>query len=109
MDMDDVGDGQNSSAEDDDSDGSEPGQSGDEGDGVAGVTGKEPTQPRRWWCTHKYRPILGMVPLESHGVVDDDAEEGVEDKYPPLEVALVERPAWDLELPAQYAEDDGGG
>ncbi|KAF2814863.1 WD40 repeat-like protein [Mytilinidion resinicola] len=38
-----------------------------------------------WWHTFKYRPILGIVPIgEQSG---------------PLEVVLVERPSWDLDLP----------
>jgi len=47
---------------------------------------------RRWWCTFKYRPILGVVPLEGgHG----EQQEGGEDSAP--EVVLVERPAWDVQ------------
>jgi len=37
---------------------------------------------RKWWGTFKYRPILGMVPLED----EDAGEDGV------LEVVIVERP-----------------
>lgn len=37
-----------------------------------------------WWMTYKYRPIFGMVSL-------DDGE-----------VALVERPLWDVDMPATY-------
>ncbi|TKA32558.1 hypothetical protein B0A50_01666 [Salinomyces thailandicus] len=44
----------------------------------------EHEKPRNWWLTFKYRPILGMVPLES------DLEQGA-----PLEVAVVERPLRD--------------
>lgn len=46
------------------------------------------------WHTYKYRPILGILPI---GV---RAEE--DGKDPPLEVALVERPLWDLDLPPAY-------
>lgn len=42
------------------------------------------TQRKAWWMTFKYRPIFGIVPLE----------EG--------EVALVERPIWDVEMPERY-------
>ena len=42
---------------------------------------------KKWWITYKYRPILGMMPLES-----DSA----------FEVALVERPTWDVEMPETY-------
>lgn len=40
---------------------------------------------RRWWSTFKYRPILGMVEIEN-----DEAADGE-----PVEVVIVERPAWD--------------
>ncbi|KAK5135106.1 hypothetical protein LTR08_005631 [Meristemomyces frigidus] len=38
-------------------------------------------EERRWWCTYKYRPILGMVLLEDVSRTDG-----------PIEVAIVERP-----------------
>lgn len=41
-----------------------------------------------WWHSFKYRPILGIVPV------------GGEDE--PLEVVLVERPSWDLDLPPRF-------
>ncbi|PNS14241.1 hypothetical protein CAC42_6754 [Sphaceloma murrayae] len=63
---------------------------------------------RRWWCTFKYRPILGIVPLArgaggtGDGVgaasVDAMSENLAQKSSPdPLEVVLVERPVWDLE------------
>lgn len=58
------------------------------------------------WHTYKYRPILGIVPLG--GEMDDDeasaeGEGDVEDEWlRGLEVALVERPLWDLDLPPQF-------
>ena len=42
-----------------------------------------------WWHTFKYRPILGVVPI--------GGGEGE-----PLEVVLVERPSWDLDLPPKF-------
>ncbi|KAI9899307.1 hypothetical protein N3K66_005768 [Trichothecium roseum] len=42
---------------------------------------------RSWWITFKYRPIFGIVPLSSDG---------------DLEVALVERPIWDVEMAERY-------
>jgi U3 small nucleolar RNA-associated protein 4 len=42
-----------------------------------------------WWHTFKYRPILGMLPI---GPSAGQA----------LEVVLVERPSWDLDLPARF-------
>jgi len=52
------------------------------------------------WHTFKYRPILGIVALE--GEPDDEAGDDAEDTPPGLEVTLVERPLWDLDLPPQY-------
>ncbi|KAM4058746.1 U3 small nucleolar RNA-associated protein 4 [Hirsutella rhossiliensis] len=47
---------------------------------------------KKWWITYKYRPILGMVPLNT-------ADQ-------PLEVALVERPTWEMEMPERYLVGD---
>ena len=56
-----------------------------------------------YWHTYKYRPILGIVPLGSEtdavtaaGGEDDDLLSG-------LEVALVERPLFDVDLPPRYS------
>lgn len=46
------------------------------------------TERKSWWMTYKYRPIFGIVPLSSAGQ--------------PLEVALVERPTWDVDMPERY-------
>lgn len=56
---------------------------------------------RRWWHTYKYRDILGIVPLNT---LSDD---GSDDQNPSgmLEVAVVERPMWDVELPGRYVKD----
>ncbi|KAF4970880.1 hypothetical protein FSARC_2150 [Fusarium sarcochroum] len=43
---------------------------------------------KSWWMTYKYRPIFGVVPLSA-------ADQ-------PLEVALVERPTWDVDMPESY-------
>ncbi|KJZ76172.1 hypothetical protein HIM_04628 [Hirsutella minnesotensis 3608] len=51
---------------------------------ASGTTG----QRKRWWITYKYRPILGVVPLNAPDQ--------------PLEVALVERPTWETEMPERY-------
>lgn len=52
------------------------------------------------WHTFKYRPILGIVPLG--GESDDESNDDREDTQPGLEVALVERPLWDLDLPLRF-------
>lgn len=52
----------------------------------------QPQPKRRWWSTYKYRDVLGVVPLSSH------EEDG-------LEVAVVERPMWDVDLPGRYVRD----
>jgi len=41
-----------------------------------------------WWHSFKYRPILGMVPVANESET--------------LEVVLVERPSWDLDLPPRF-------
>ncbi|KAL8773679.1 MAG: hypothetical protein Q9209_001445 [Squamulea sp. 1 TL-2023] len=48
-----------------------------------------------YWGTFKYRPILGIVPI---GDGDGGAGEGVE-------VALVERPLFDVDLPGRFYGD----
>lgn len=61
------------------------------------------TQPlRRWWHTYKYRDILGIVPLSSSST-DESAEE--DDQSTNLEVAVIERPMWDVDLPGRYVRD----
>ncbi|KAJ4358553.1 U3 small nucleolar RNA-associated protein [Didymosphaeria variabile] len=44
--------------------------------------------PEPWWHTFQYRPILGIVPIGKEGQ--------------PLEVVLVERPSWELDLPPRF-------
>ncbi|KAK4547168.1 hypothetical protein LTR36_001389 [Oleoguttula mirabilis] len=46
-------------------------------------SGEWVNEERRWWCTFKYRPILGMMPLEDESATDPDGG---------IEVAIVERP-----------------
>jgi U3 small nucleolar RNA-associated protein 4 len=43
---------------------------------------------KSWWMTFKYRPIFGVVPIST-------ADQ-------PLEIALVERPTWDVDMPESY-------
>ena len=56
-----------------------------------------------YWHTYKYRPILGIVPLQDE-TDGDEAVTGDGDEEAPLglEVALVERPLSDAELPPRY-------
>ncbi|KAI9715235.1 MAG: hypothetical protein M1812_006045 [Candelaria pacifica] len=62
-----------------------------------------------WWHTYKYRPILGIVPLGGGDVNNETREEGdravVERAFGGLEVALIERPMWDVDLPPRYQGD----
>lgn len=64
--------------------------------------GGHQSAPRPWFCTFKYRPILGIVPL---GFRPRSTRGDPEDVTGPLEVALVERPHWDEKLPARYYEE----
>lgn len=57
--------------------------------------GKRPAD----WHTYKYRPILGIVPIG--GETDDEAAPD-EDLSSGLEVALVERPLFEMDLPPRY-------
>ncbi|WEW59649.1 U3 small nucleolar RNA-associated protein [Emydomyces testavorans] len=61
---------------------------------------------RRWWHTFKYREILGVVPL-SQGHVGEGPDDGTQDGgvRRGLEVAVVERPMWDVPLPGRYIRD----
>ncbi|KAI0880074.1 WD40 repeat-like protein [Annulohypoxylon maeteangense] len=61
-----------------------------------------------FWHTYKYRPILGIVPLSDeqetsmNETADPVAHEGLRKT---LEVALVERPLWDIDMPDRYFGD----
>ncbi|KAI9924675.1 U3 small nucleolar RNA-associated protein [Aspergillus wentii] len=61
-----------------------------------------PQPSRRWWHTYKYRDILGIVPLSPPSTEDGEEEE---EGSSGLEVAVVERPMWDVELPGRYVRD----
>ncbi|KAI2641123.1 WD40 repeat-like protein [Xylaria nigripes] len=105
-------------------DGDEASQAGDdsemdESDGEAsgelallrGTQGKpsqasRPKQGPAFWHTFKYRPILGIVPL-GDGTQRQENEHSVQvasdkGKPKPLEVALVERPLFEVEMPDRY-------
>ncbi|KAK2590057.1 U3 small nucleolar RNA-associated protein [Conoideocrella luteorostrata] len=58
------------------------------GEVVLQTTESAPDGPKKWWITYKYRPILGIVPM------DTSNQE--------LEVAVVERPTWDMDMAERY-------
>ncbi|KAL8733517.1 MAG: hypothetical protein Q9181_003565 [Wetmoreana brouardii] len=60
-----------------------------------------------FWGTYKYRPILGIVPIEKdQGEGKDmDVERDGEMSKNSVEVALVERPMFDVDLPGRYYGD----
>ncbi|EFW15824.1 U3 small nucleolar RNA-associated protein [Coccidioides posadasii str. Silveira] len=62
--------------------------------------------PRRWWHTFKYREILGIVPLGQGFTAGDAAGASwANEGMGGLEVAVVERPMWDVALPGRYVRD----
>ncbi|MCJ1402791.1 U3 small nucleolar RNA-associated protein [Xylographa trunciseda] len=77
----------------------------DNGEAVA----RRPTDSEPpYWHTFKYRPILGIVLLSDESSVEDDSLMGgdeVHESQRNIEVALVERPLWDLDLPPRYHGD----
>ncbi|KAF2454286.1 WD40-repeat-containing domain protein [Lineolata rhizophorae] len=89
----------------------------------AGTAAPPPT--RKWWCTYKFRPILGIAALGDGHVVGmsrgdgggaNAAGDGARgnggggggdggdggDGPLPLEVVVVERPIWDVDLPPRF-------
>ena len=89
----------------------------DDGDGMNGdleengengvIESKQKSRPP-WWCTYKYRPILGIVPI---GSSDEDILEHpdgaqINGSAPQrVEVALIERPMFEVDLPPRYHGD----
>ncbi|OJD29490.1 small nucleolar ribonucleoprotein complex [Diplodia corticola] len=62
-------------------------------------------QRKSHWHTFKYRPILGLVPISHDGGEGAAAKSGKAKSAAaaaPLEVVLVERPTWDLDLPPKF-------
>ncbi|EME89251.1 uncharacterized protein MYCFIDRAFT_26832 [Pseudocercospora fijiensis CIRAD86] len=51
------------------------------------IVDSQAAQERKWWCSYKYRSILGMVALE------DEQPSSSEQ----VEVVIVERPLWDVQ------------
>ena len=92
-------------------DGHAAGDTADEDGGKDPLERKRP-DGRAFWNTQRYRPILGIVPIGG-GDEDSDASDDVDmvetNGQQPLdsmlEVALVERPLWDVDLPARFVGD----
>ncbi|PGH11840.1 hypothetical protein AJ79_04637 [Helicocarpus griseus UAMH5409] len=73
-------------------------------EGQALAISKQSQSQRRWWHTHKYRDVLGIVPLSLPGRLHAD-QELEEHGGVGLEVAVVERPMWEVDLPGRYVRD----
>ena len=74
----------------------------------AGLVAKAMVPRQQHWSTFKYRPILGVVPLSSEMEGDDGANDNFLNTYggdQDLEVALIERPLEEVELPARFHGD----
>ncbi|KAM5465895.1 U3 small nucleolar RNA-associated protein [Microsporum audouinii] len=68
----------------------------------------ESQRQRQWWSIFKYRDILGIVPLSHNSpstVESTELSEAEDTSSVPLEVVVVERPIWDVELPGRYIRD----
>lgn len=61
-------------------------------DGALAIT---QTGRRKWWCTYRYRPILGMVAMGEKSTEADEEQP---------EAVLVERPLWDLPMLQELAK-----
>ncbi|KAJ5574244.1 uncharacterized protein N7459_008671 [Penicillium hispanicum] len=72
-------------------------------DQLVATNGTSSQPARRWWHTYKYRDILGIVPLNT--LPGGDPEDQDQSSSGNLEVAVVERPMWDVELPGRYLRD----
>ncbi|KAL8726795.1 MAG: hypothetical protein Q9166_006477 [cf. Caloplaca sp. 2 TL-2023] len=83
-----------------------------------GVEGMQQEKGPPFWGTFKYRPILGIVPLEGGGGENEDEDAVVSGdevvngdsserrgRGKEVEVALVERPMFDVDLPGRFYGD----
>ena len=64
------------------------------------IAGRRRRFKKPFWHTLKYRPILGLVTVGSD--VNDDSTNGERPSSSSLEVALVERPLFEVGLPPRY-------
>lgn len=83
---------------------------GGRGDGETHPDGSEPQAGLPYWGTHQYRDILGIIPLGDGDGDGNEPERGTlhSSDYElarRLEVALVERPIWEVDLPPRYEGD----
>lgn len=78
-------------------------------DDSAAIAIRKSDEAPGWWCTYKYRPILGIVPIgtaaEADGGERQSQGQGLDDGPVGIEVAIVERPMWDVDLPPRYYGD----
>lgn len=94
--------------DDDDSDDSEDERRGElavlrkttASNGVQGQQQQEEKSGLAFWHTYKYRPILGVVPLSDSAGLSIDGDSPL-----PLEVALIERPLWEVDMADRYYAD----
>ncbi|KAI9810044.1 MAG: U3 small nucleolar RNA-associated protein [Pycnora praestabilis] len=76
--------------------------------GLSLMPKQDPGKSAPCWHTYKYRPIMGILPIGGTDYDGDGAaHDGDVDVDEPrgLEVALVERPMWDVDLPPRYYGD----
>lgn len=78
--------------------------------GATDLARAEKQQNPPYWCTYMYRPILGIVPLsgaalDARGAADGINEDNAGEDEDPPEVALVERPLEEVELPPRFYGD----
>ncbi len=66
---------------------------------------KSSAPARRWWYTYKYRGILGIVPLSATDAETESEEDRDSNPNTGLEVAVIERPMWDVDLPDRYVRE----
>lgn len=70
------------------------------------VAPAEGWQPLPYWSTYMYRPILGIVPLRGRGSEAQEKDQALQDDEDEdehrFEVALVERPMAEVDLPAKF-------
>lgn len=66
------------------------------------------TSNPRYWYTHNYRSILGIVPINGERYPGSDLQSqraAGNEGYQELEVALIERPVEEVDLPARFYSD----